>query len=378
MTDPSAPHITMKPSLLFCATDPGGARNLAPVAEGLKDGFNIHVLCSAQTFGIFSEMGISADITDIANVDAARSVIRDMGVTALVVGTSAADRPEAMLTQAAIVTGVPSVAILDEWYYYAARFTDHAGTFTHLPNVICCQDELAQAEAIAEGLPPEHLKITGSPALAETFARLHKTRHMQAPRPESHVPTVIFVSEQIAKAFGDAPGDKGFVSSFIGYTEKSVRKDIANMLNDIGVPCRVLEKLHPNETGTVTPPTHDAHIEWTMMAHDASLSDAMQDADTVIGMRSIALLEAAMRGFRPASYQPGRIGPDQCTAVRLGLSESLSTPSALKDWLKRAISGQHVRDINPDVPPFATPDATQNICDVIKSMCAETPKDEEC
>lgn len=373
MTDPSA----LLTTILFCASDPGGARNLAPVAAHLKDSFHIRVLCSAQTLGIFSGMNLAAGVTAVKDIEMARAVIDDIGPVALVVGTSSADRPEAMLTQAADAKGVASIAILDEWYYYAARFASRAGIFTHLPDVICCQDELARTEAVAEGLPPERLKITGSPALADIFARLQAMNDVNSLKTKPGIPTVIFVSEQIAKAFGEAHGEAGFVSSYIGYTEKNVRIDIADTLSDIDAPCRVLEKLHPNETGTTTPPACGPHVNWSVMASDVSLSDAMQSADVIIGMRSIVLLEAAIMGFRPASYQPGRIGPDQCTAARLGLAESLSTRSALKHWLKNAISRQIVREINPAAPPFATPDTIQNVCDVITSMCAETPRNKE-
>lgn len=373
MTDPLA----FKKTILFCATDPGGARNLAPVADHLKDSFHIRVLCSAQTLGIFLGIGVAADIIAVTDVETACAVIKDIVPATLVVGTSSADRPEAMLTQAAAATGLSSIAILDEWYYYAARFASSDGTFTHLPDIICCQDELARTEAVADGLPLERLQITGSPALAETFACLQARNDENSTRTKSQIPTVIFISEQIAKAFGQAPGESGFVSSFIGYTEKSVRTDIADILSDIGAPCRVLEKLHPNETGTIIPPACGPHVDWAVMAADVSLSDEMREADVIIGMRSIALLEAAIMGFRPASYQPGRIGPDQCTAARLGLAESIPTLDALKHWLKSAISGQDVREINPVAPPFATPDAVQNVCDLIKSMCAEMPKDKE-
>lgn len=374
ITDPTAPYLTV----LICATDPGGARNISPVAAHLKDTMNVHVLCSERTKDIFSALALAPEIVDIMDIDAAGRIIRNIGAAALVVGTSAPDRPEAMLTRAAQSMGLPTIAVLDEWYYYAARFANRDGNFTHLPDIICCQDELARNEALAEGLPLERLQITGSPALAETFARLHNGNSKKTALKDANVPTFIFVSEQIAKAFGETTGDIGFVGPFIGYTEKTVRNDIADVLSGLGTPCCVLEKLHPNETGTIAPPTHNQDVRWTVMDAEASLSEAMQSADAIIGMRSIALLEGAMMGFRPASYQPDRIGPDQCTAARLGLAASLSTQGALKDWLKSAISGQRAQAINPDAPTFATPDATRNVCNVITALIAHNLKNEDC
>lgn len=367
---------TVHQKILFCATDPGGAKNLAPVAALLEPQHTVTVICSKQTLGIFTKYGLSASVTDVIDIQTATATLMAHNPNALVVGTSAADRADSLLIQAARNVGLPSLAVLDEWYYYAARFSDSDGNFTHLPDTICCQDELARTEAIAEGIPSNLLHITGSPALAATFARLQALTQIEPATSSSTVPNIVFVSEQIVKAFGAAPGETGFVGPFIGYSERTVRNEIAHTLNDIGMNCRIFEKLHPNETEMTSPPFHGSHIEWVVLAADTSLIDTMRNADAIIGMRSIALLEAAMIGFRPASYQPERIGPNQCTAARLGLAKSLSNPSALKDWLMNAISGQKTRAANPEPPTFATPNAAQNVCDVIATLLITHAKEQ--
>jgi hypothetical protein len=52
----------------------------------------------------------------------------------------------------------------------------------------------------------------------------------------------------------------------------------------------------------------------------------------VIGMRSMALLEAALLGVPAVSYQPGLLGPNLCTAARLGAVPLLSDEASLASW----------------------------------------------
>ncbi len=364
-------------TLIFCATDPGGARNIAPVARLAAESFHLEIVCSPQTRGIFEHAELDAEATTLPDTNAARRFLESRAPASIIVGTSAADRPEALLTIAARELCIPSVAVLDEWYYYAARFADPGGTFTHLADMICCQDELAKSEAMAEGIPADHLRITGSPALADVYRDIQSHRTTAPPTDPTSSPQIVFISEQIAKAFGEAPGERGFVGPFIGYTETTVRNELATALPDIGTPVQVFEKLHPNETDIATPPDHGPAMTWRILEREVGLRDAMSHADAVIGMRSIGLLDAALMGFRPACYQPGRIGSDHCTAARLGLADSIDSPDDLKDWLKNAIAGQRSANEEADVPAFATPDAAANIYEVVRQMAAPSAMIEE-
>lgn len=362
-TDPSCSKM-----ILFCATDPGGAKNIAPVTSKLSVQCNVLALCSIRTHRFFDEVSVPVEVTEVSSVNAAKHMISEINPDIVVLGTAVADRPEALLTQAAISLGIPTVAILDEWYLYALRFQNKDGKFTHLPTAICCQDELAYNEAIAEGIPVELLKVTGSPALSLMFEHICENTQKGGVTEGTKIPSLLFISEQMAAGFGSAPGESGFVGDFMGYTELDVRNDIAGCLTKLGSRCRVFEKLHPNEFELIDTPERGTNVDWTVLPADASLSDSIQAATAVIGMRSIALLEAAMMGLRPASYQPRRIGADQCTAARLGLADSLSTQAALEQWLKRMLFGEKSFSSQSNRPPFATPEAIDNVCAVIQTI----------
>ena len=362
-TDPSP----SKNTILFCATDPGGANNVGPVAAELRDQFSTLVLCSARTQKLFDDLSVSAEVAEISDYNAACRILTEIQPDIIVLGTSVPDRPEALLTQAANALGVPTIAILDEWYLYALRFQSKDGRFTHLPTAICCQDELARNEAIAEGIPDHLLKITGSPALSLMFDQIRENRQLTRNTLVSSTPTLLFISEQMAAAFGSAPGESGFVGNFMGYTELEVRNDIADILTQLGQPCQVFEKLHPNEFELIAPPERGTNVDWRIMLAGASLSDAIQGATAVIGMRSIALLEAAMMENRPASYQPGRLGKDQCTAVRLGLADRLSTKDALKEWMEYTLFCNTPSPSQIDRPLFATTEAITNVCAIVET-----------
>src|SRR5262249_34061128 len=134
--------------LLFCATDAGGARNIAPVAA--QAGAAAIVVGSKATAPLFAEYGVEAEVVSLTDSAAAAFLIDRLRPQAIVCGTTRYMDGERFLTIAARMRSVPSIAVLDEWYGYRARFFDAKGAGDFLADLVCCPDEVALREAVAE------------------------------------------------------------------------------------------------------------------------------------------------------------------------------------------------------------------------------------
>lgn len=352
-----------KSPLLLCATDAGGARNLAPVARLARQrGHAVSVQASRSTAALFAELGVEASLDTPTDPTEAAALLSRLKPAALLCGTTRYVQAEAHLITAAPSLAIPSLSVLDEWYGYRGRFCSTDETLDLLPDLICCPDVLAVAEAEAEGLPRARLRATGSPALATLADRTVAFAAAPPPVPEQWRHTagtrVLFLSETHAVDYGNAPGEVGPLGPFIGYTEHVVRRHLAETLGRIGTNVAVVEKCHPAATEIPAPPAIGAGV-WVTVTQ-AALWPLLFHAEVVIGMRSMALLEAAMMGHRPLSYQPDLIGAQRCTAARQGLADTADSPETLEAWLHRALLKRFAR-LAPARPPFAAIDAASNI-----------------
>lgn len=362
------------PSLLFCASDAGGARQLQPVIEeASKREWSCAVLCSAVTEPLFAQSNIAAERLPLTSIDEAERLLRDRGVQVLVVGTTGTIGSERYLTAAARICGIRSMAILDEWYNYALRFRDEEGNLTKfLPDVICVQDELSRKLALQEGLPGSILRITGSPDLAELTLRARAFLKHPPPPPavltaHTKIPSILFLSQPLLRAYGKEPGKSGTSGTFLGYQEETVRQDLADILSGTGSSVLVLEKLHPSE-GYKKPPRTAHHVLWKVEEGSDDLWPLLLHADVIIGMNTMALLQAAVLGRCPFSYQPHAFDPHLCTAVRLGLADLSTTKEALAKKLPLLLRQKRHRKTAPRPLPFAPSDAAKRVLLVAEEL----------
>jgi len=280
---------------------------------------------------------------------------------AIICGTTryaSPDRELILLAQGRVRT----VAVLDEWFGYHQRFEEKpTGKLTYLPNVIAVQDEHAKSQALAEGLPAERIRITGSPALAELTWRAH--RFLQSPprRPDflsdSDTQVVTFLSETHAADYGTSPDAPGPLGAYLGYTEATVRAQILEILRHLGGRVVFVEKLHPAAPAPTQNHAIFDNIEWWTV-RQTDLHALLWHSDGVIGMRSMALLEASILGCKAVSFQPGLLTEERCTAVRLGVVPKIETASELEQWLARheTRGAREIREY-----PFAVRDAAERV-----------------
>jgi len=354
------------PRLLAVATDAGGAANVAPVAA-LFTPQSRRVYCSDTTERIFRDCGVS-DVLSWPEGLEASAVLTASSPDVVLAGTTRYASPDREILRAAGAAGVPTVAVLDEWFRYAERFRESVDAPLVLPDRICVQDALARDEAMAEGLPTGALIITGNPALCALADRIERFAASPPALPgflsSLPRPWIVFVSEPHAEACGNEPGSRGPWGPFMGFTEHSVAEDLASVLRGTGQPCTVIDKLHPvaPESDVAAPLVAQGQV-WTRVGRVPT--DALfWHADLVVGMRSVALLEAAMAGRPVISYQPGLssyYGPATCE--RLGLVPSTRRREELQQWLQAhwVVDAPH----RPVRPGFATAGAPDRVQDVL-------------
>ena len=250
--------------------------------------------------------------------------------------------------------------MLDERYGYRQRFADDAGQVTIWPDAVTVLDRASAAEAVSEGVPLEVLRVAGSPALARTIRQAQAFAAETPVRPSSlpeGAPIVVFVSETLAADYGTGPDAPGPLGSFVGYTETSVLAALCEALQRRKVECTIVDKLHPS-----TPYPNEAAPERVLRVRDMPIWPLMWYAHAVVGMRSMALVDARLLGVPALSFQPGLLGPERCTAVRLGLASSTGSADDAAEWVRKMLTPTAPVQTPPSEDfEFAPPDAADRV-----------------
>lgn len=326
-------------------------------------GFETHIVTRKSFAPLFRGFNITL-IEDLsAGVE---PLFRKLQPTAVICGTTRYDSSDREAIALARTGGVPCVAVVDEWYNHLLRFSgQNLGKPPVFPDAIAVPDELARCEAIAEGIPQEILHATGSPSLAlisrlaEHWCKLPPEVPKELSRKDGAT-VVTFISETHSSDYGTAPGESGPLGSFIGYTEQSVCRSILQTLGGIPRKFVFVYRPHPSESEYTEPMALPENIQFRLVPN-AFLHPLCYHSEMVIGMRSMAILEARMIGCRAASFQPGLIGPQLCTAVRLGLVPLLMDELSLSAWILENSLKSGRREMPSRWPDFARPDAADNI-----------------
>jgi hypothetical protein len=343
---------------MLCATDAGGVANLVPLVAPLRArGRRVVALSSAAHTKAFDAS--DARLTDVTpgDVDA---VVTRYAPAAAICGTTRYASPDRSLIAVARARGIRVTAVIDERYGYRQRFEVKAGEVETWPDAITVLDAASVAEAVSEGVPAGTLNVTGSPALARTAGLARAFAADPPPRPlwlPEGPPIVVFVSETVAADYGTGPNSPGAMGAFVGYTEVTVLAALREALARLRVTCTVVEKLHP-----AAPDPAEAASGGVLQVRDVLLWPLMWHAHAVVGMRSMALLEARLLGVPALSYQPGLLGPERCTAVRVGLASATASANDAAEWARTMVT----RTVRLHRPPleafeFAPPDAADRV-----------------
>jgi hypothetical protein len=333
--------MNMGKKILVAAGDVGGARAIIPALHELER--------RRRAFDLFDHGFIVTEApkhwprVTLPPNDAALRQQLCAGYAALAFGTSVSDTAPLRVARQARAGGLPVICVLDNWMNYRKRLeTD--GQPMLVPDVYTVMDELALAEAVADGVPPGCLRLVGQPALSNLAddylaCPVPVVRDEALRRSGWGVPgkkLVVFISEPVEK---DQGADE-HSPQFRGYTEKTVLTLLARCLQPFHELVQVGLVPHPRED-VVALLAHWEKCRSRLQGGRLTVETgrkAVFIADGVSGMASLLLYEALLLGKPVLDLQPGLRVPQleflRKKGVELFVTDERSAPEYVTRWVK--------------------------------------------
>ena len=346
--------------VLAFARDPGGANVVIPVTKALLDTKHHTVSLFGQDWArsIFRRYGLHA--RPFSKVSFARAL--RSGTDVVITGTSWPPEKEIVIWDMAHQAGVPTVAVLDFWSNYRARFSDKRGR-PHWPNFITAMDGTARREMLADGIPADRVVITGQPFL-EMRARELRTAAL-AHRPKDNR-SVLFLSQPLSKN----PNSKK-----LPFDEFSVLELVSKALEDLP------RHKYRNMSFVLRPHPKDDlpklrailkrylhHVPWSVQKGDGT-DLAILQSHVVVGIYTMLLVECVLAGRPIISVQPGWPQPDPFLLSRLKYVARVGDRSSLTAALQKALRSKTTHSSRQFIRPHRG--ATQRVIHLLKQAACE-------
>jgi hypothetical protein len=340
----------MAVDVLVAAHDAGGAAALAPVLRVIHRGprWSTATLAGGPARDILTGGGgpviACGDLSRTSLASFVSTQLRAFEPRLLLTGTSLGTSLERALIRAARRTGTPTLALLDAWANYAARFKEpgeDALHDCHLPDAIAVMDDFAASEMEPEGFSPLRLRVVGHPDLDE-FVRWTRSRAAADAAAEARAalqvpdaaPLIAYFSQPIA-AIDRARGPE----HARGYDEHDAWTAFAGAVARLPRPVTIAVKSHPADiAGQVSYPGAIGRATVKEVVGDAAHT-LIAAADVVVGMTSVALVKAWLANRPVLSVQPGLRGPDLLVLGRMGLVKPIVNAADLPEALRNAVDG---------------------------------------
>ncbi|MBI2583600.1 MAG: hypothetical protein HYW25_02945, partial [Candidatus Aenigmarchaeota archaeon] len=238
----------------------GGANAIAPVIRRLGEDGKVHlnVLGYDASEDVFRRAGVEyRRLGDYGLHDVSPHSARIMLLVhqpgLVLTGKSIQNKRENLRTVleqsmavAAKEIGIPTVAVTDFWTGNRECFSDvfTGELFAYLPDRVTAIDRHAKEDMLREGFPEERIVVTGNPHfddlidLREGFTEEDRRQVRRDLGLGENSYVIMFASQYIESHYGNS----------LGYTEKTVLRDIFEALQQIDKPQRgreVLVKAHP-------------------------------------------------------------------------------------------------------------------------------------
>ncbi|MEQ8711293.1 MAG: hypothetical protein RIC36_20095 [Rhodospirillales bacterium] len=329
--------MTDRRKLRIAARDPGAANLLAGLLRepGLTENYDCDLWVTANVVPYFEKAGLPVRVFD--QPPAAIEMLRDWQADpadALVTGTSHYEPFDDLLWRAARLTGTPSLAAVDYWSNLARRFP------TVRPDSIGVIDPVQETEARAIGF--DSVVLTGHPALAAV--------QVVPPRPAGQSVSVLFVSERIAADVAEGVNDSyGFdETDCFRLVMAAAERTVAG-----GQPVDVTVKFHPYNDpdafrGAIGPVGQPETVGLVWIEGRQPIAPLIEAADIVVGISSVALVEASLMGRAVISVQPGLTRENMFVPGERGFADTLTDPeqavARLCELMSDPVARQSARD----------------------------------
>lgn len=241
--------------------------------------------------------------------------IHDIDV--FVCGTGFQTETELLMMEECKHYGICTVAILDYWSNYKSRFAFQDAFMW--PDIYIVMDNIAEQEAVADGVPKSIIKVLGHPGLDEVLGK------RKAPITPNVEGDVLLLGEPMSGR------------TALGYDGERFFADCIDVLTGLGK--RFSIKFHPRD---------DAELQRKYSAYqvEGDLLEIASQQDIVIGMTTIALLHCSLLGKKAVSYQPGLACEDGCISNKLGLSKLITSREKLLSFLSQPVFDVKMRQID--------------------------------
>jgi hypothetical protein len=310
-------------AILAAAGDVGGLRALVPALERLgADGGKVY---------LWDHRDLPAALPALPKV---KKIPADVRCT--VFSTSAADTVPLQLARRARAAGLRVECVLDSWMNYRRRLEMDGGPL-FVPDAYHVMDDLARSRAIAEGLPPDVVSVSGHPALADLGAPDAEQRSMLRRRIAERVG---FEPDRNLLVWVSEPAGR---EQAAGYTEEQALGELCSAVRAHGGPFAICVLAHPREDRALV------QVAWARRSlglpggvlppGEITSREAVGAAHAVAGMTSILLYESWLLGRPTLSLQPGLARPDlRVYRDRPGVLcvETPEEMAAIAGWLEAA------------------------------------------
>lgn len=234
-----------------------------------------------------------------------------------------------------------TVVILDSWGTYKKKIG------TTLPDNILVIDRQMKDDLEKLKIPQNIIKITGSPR----FDRLSGSKQIKELKN-----LVIFYSQPLSKR---------------NLHEVQIFRDIIEALGGVYPKKEIVIKFHPTrENDEKNRKKYDHIIENSMLKikkvdKQANSGKLTQRAELVIGMNSIALVDASLTGKRVISYQPGK---NKRNDTLLSNKKGWSLPVYKKEKLNSALRDILAKPLakKEELEKYTKNNSTQKVINFIK------------
>lgn len=374
-------------NLLVAAHDTGAANALAPVVIELcrRPGVAVTVLASGPALPVFARAGLEAHaIARLQDSEALSRVLqrwlRNAGAEGVVLGTGWGETLDKAVLRAADALGIPSCGVVDSWIYFKERYWDATTGGLRLPTRIAVVDDEARRQAEAAGIPPDTVVVTGQPYLEAFAQQMRQPELLEAARRLRHEwlgeemgfgqRLILFASEAYAEHWG--PGSP----YYRGYTEVEALEGLVEAVECCervaARPWTVVVKLHSRQSGTPARLGPRAVRRGLRVVADQAPWPCLLAADAVVGMTSMALIEASIAGAPTISFQPGWRGPHPFAGTPFTLVPTVISQAQLAQWLQRVMSTRAVAQppaLDARLRSLTRGGAASRIADLALELC---------
>lgn len=348
-----------KHKIIFTAQDPGGFNAIAPVIKKLKKDkkFNVSVILAKHAC-------LFAKKQNINYLDADKTSFNITGADLVFTGTSFGDSIEKRIITMAKAKNIPTISIIDFWTDYTPSFSDsETGNLKYLPDYILVVDEVMKKEMILNGFPPDKIFITGNPCF-DSFSGIIQS--------ETNKDLIAFFSQPFSEILKNSNKD---YKDYTKFDEVQVFEDIVKALEKIDLNKKIIINFHPRtkrfDKFDKIIKNSKLEIKKEKKLYNKNL---IEKSEIIAGINSVVLFQAAMRGKKVLSYQPGLKSSDLLISNRLGLSAPVYRKKDLYRTFKKMFLQKVQQNNSKMIKKYTGNKSTQKVIDFITDTLRNNPK----